>query len=512
MSENMYEYEKFFSLKRLDTIFDNYINKKPDARCYWWNDEWKTRAEFKILADEFTEVLKKSGFKSGQRLVALMPNCPATLAVILAVWRLGGVFCPLNEKSGKLSLLKTLDLLKPFAIIVSSSVKKELLDSLRENDWPFATCPADKTPEIFTGKIQDAESENLAVIFSTSGTTGDPKAVPLSHENLIDNCVACLEWIDDLRPGDIFLNVLPNFHAFGFTVSMILPILTDASEVLVPGFMPPQNTLKAIINSQANILLLVPTMVNFLTGLIARSGQKLNNIKLLIAGGDKYNPKLDERVKTSFGVGVLEGYGITECSPVLSVNRNYNIRRLGTVGQALPRFELQLRDEAGNILDKNSDEGVLWAKGPSVTQGYYKMPEVNHERFKDGWFNTGDYVKIDSEGYIKILDRVTDIIIVGGFNVYPQEVEAILAENPAVQTAVVIGAPNNISGEVPKAFIIKNNDTDITETELIRFCKERLSHYKVPRAVEFVETLPVSSTGKILRRVLRERERGKNVH
>ncbi|MBQ9895929.1 MAG: AMP-binding protein [Synergistaceae bacterium] len=505
-------YEKFFSYDRLDVILDEYLNSKPDANCYYFNSNWHARKDLKILADDFTSLLKAAGFKKGQRLVALMPNSPMTLAIIIAAWRLGGVFCPLNEKSGKLSLLRTLNLLKPFAVIISQSVKQELADALRENDWPVIICPDEAMPDAkdFQGKLQEDESEELAVIFSTSGTTGDPKAVPLTHKNIIDNCLACLENIYQLEPEDRFLNVLPNFHAFGFTVSIILPLLCGASLVIVPGFMPPSNTLKAIIETKANLLLLVPTMAIFLTGLLERNNQKLDHVKLLILGGDKYNYKLDERIKNSFGVGVLEGYGITECSPVLSVNHDEQTKKLGTVGPALTRFEIQLRDEAGNVLEKTfNNEGVLWTRGPSVTSGYYHAPEINHERFKDGWFNTGDYVKIDSDGYIKILDRVTDIIIVGGFNVYPQEVEAILSEHPAVQTSVVIGTPNSMSGEVPKAFIIKNKDAEVSETDLIKFCKERLSHYKVPRAVEFVESLPLSSTGKILRRVLREQEREK---
>ena len=153
-----------------------------------------------------------------------------------------------------------------------------------------------------------------------------------------------------------------------------------------------------------------------------------------------------------------------------------------------------------------ADEGVLWVRGPSVTEGYYHAPELNRERFDHGWFNTGDYVLIE-DGYITILDRVTDILIVGGFNVYPQEVEAMLSQHPAVQTAIVVGMPNDISGEVPKAFVIKDKDAQVSASELIRFCKARLAHYKVPREVEFVEELPLSSTGKVLRRVLRQQER-----
>ena len=509
--------------ERLNEIIDGNLRADLDARCYWWrsgqsqDDNWHTRGDLLTLSVIYEKSLKTAGFSEGQRLVALMPNSPATLALMLATWRLGGAFCPLNEKTGTASLLKTLDLLKPFAVIVSDSVKKELADAVSEAGWPCIVCSADDgqgpfpsegLPE-FKGKTAKPDSNELAVIFSTSGTTGDPKAVPLTHGNLIDNCLACFEHVLELREKDnVFLNVLPNFHAFGFTISGVLPLYMGTPQVIVPSFMPPQNTLSAILDGGANVLLMVPTMVNFMTSMLERAGKTLNSVKILIAGGDRYNPKIDNRVTSAFGVPLLEGYGITECSPVLAVNKNVAVRKLGTVGTPLPRFELQLRDEAGNVL-KDAEEGVLWTRGPSVTTGYYHAPEVTAERFdKDGWFNTGDFVKLE-DGYIKILDRVTDIIIVGGFNVYPQEVEAALCEHPAVQTAVVVGTPSGITGEVPKAFIIKDKDIQVTGRELIAFCKERLSHYKVPRDVEFVDTLPISSTGKILRRVLRQKEREK---
>ena len=288
----------------------------------------------------------------------------------------------------------------------------------------------------------------------------------------------------------------------------MLPFVLGATQVVVTGFMPPSNVIKAVVATHPTVLLLVPTMLGFVASYLEKQGVKLSGIKLLIAGGDRYNPKIDDRVTAAFGVPVIEGYGITECSPVLAVNPKPSVRKLGTVGPKLPRFELQLRSESGE-LQSIPGEGVLWCKGPSVTTGYYHAPEINKERFIDGWFNTGDYVQIDSDGYIKILDRVTDIIIVGGFNVYPQEVEAILAEHPAVNMAVVVGMPNDISGEVPKAYIIKQQGAEVTESELVKFCKERLSHYKVPRSVEFVDSLPISATGKILRRVLRQKEREK---
>ena len=515
----------------LNKIIDEYLASKPDANCCWFAHKWITRKEFQNLADRLTDSLRDSGFAPGQRLSVLMPNSPVMLALMLAAWRLGGVFCPLNEKTGEISLLKTLGLLKPFGVVISDNVSANLESALVSAEWPCTRLsPAEFSgEEKFSGRLQEADDDDktYAVIFSTSGTTGDPKAVPLTHDNLLSNINACLEHVPDLQPDDSLLNVLPNFHAFGFTICCVLPFVLDATQVLLPSFMPPSNTIKTIEETKPTVLLLVPTMVGFAASMLERLNKKLTGIKLLIAGGDRYNPKIDARVTEVFGTELIEGYGITECSPVLAVNPTPASRKLGTVGPALPGFELQLRNEAGEILHNvpypaspklgeeakegsAPKEGVLWTRGPSVTPGYYHAPEVNKERFIDGWFNTGDYVQIDEDGYIKILDRVTDIIIVGGFNVYPQEVEAILAEHDGVSLAVVVGMPNNISGEVPKAYVIRSQGSNVTEGELVKFCKERLSHYKVPRSIEFVESLPISATGKILRRVLRQKEREKN--
>ena len=496
----------------LNDYIDKYLLSAPEKNCCWFNHVWLKRKDFLELADKITDSLKSSGFNHGQKLAVLMPNSPVMLALMLSVWRLGGVFCPLNEKTGEISLLKTLDLLKPFAVVLSDNVKEDLEASLTKSGWHCTRLNTEKFSgqETFSGILQPADDydKTLAVIFSTSGTTGDPKAVPLTHENLLSNINACLEHVPDLRPDDSLLNVLPNFHAFGFTICCVLPFILDATQVLLVSFMPPSNTIKAIEEAKPTVLLLVPTMLGFAASMLERTGKKLTGIKLLIAGGDRYNTKMDERITKAFGVPVIEGYGITECSPVLAVNPTPSKRKLGTVGPALPGFELKLKSESGEDL-QIPGEGVLWTKGPSVTAGYYHADEINHERFIDGWFNTGDYVRIDSDGYITILDRVTDIIIVGGFNVYPQEVESILAEHPGVSLSVVVGMPNDISGEVPKAYVIPTKGEDVSENELVRFCKERLSHYKVPRSIEFVDSLPVSATGKILRRVLRQKEREK---
>ena len=489
----------------LNHIIDEYLAAHGENRCCWFAGHWLTRSNLLALADDATSSLKNCGFTPGQRIASLLPNSPVMLALMTATWRLGGIFCPLNDKAGAASLTKTLSLLQPFTVIVPDNLNSEL-EGVIMQDWPCVKTSLTGLTDEVTGRPQTADDPETAVIFSTSGTTGDPKAVPLTHANLLADIDACLAHVKDLQPGDSLLNVLPNFHAFGFTVCCVLPFRLDATQVLMTSFMPPSKVIAVIEETKPTVLLLVPTMVGFAASMLERMDKKLTGIKLLIAGGDRYNPKIDPRVTERFGTELIEGYGITECSPVLAVNPKPSVRKLGTVGPALPGFELELRTEAGEVT-AIPGEGVLWVRGPAVSKGYYHAPEVSAERFIDGWFNTGDYVQIDEDGYIKILDRVTDIIIVGGFNVYPQEVEAILSEHDGVSLAVVVGMPNAISGEVPKAYVIRSAGSDVTEGELVKYCKDRLSHYKVPRSIEFVESLPISATGKILRRVLRQKER-----
>ena len=486
---------------RLETVIGERFETSAADPCFWWQGAWYDHAFLKNLADTAEATLRASGFSEGQRLVALMPNTPMFLALAIAIWRLGGSLCPLNVKSGIPSLIATLSLLEPFAVVLSEETRKDIETALNEKNWVSVTCPPMGPLPAFSGRSTTPEGRELAVIFSTSGTTGTPKAVPITHENMLSNCQDCVKILEDLRPGDVFLNVLPNFHSFGLTTGTMLPLVAKCGQAIVPGFLPPSQTLKAIIEAPVDIAIVVPAMLSFLLGILEREGRKLQGIKMLVAGGDKYNSLMDPKVEELMGVGVMEGYGITECTPVVAVNGSYRSRKLGTVGRFLDSYAWQLRNEDGTIADGN--EGVLWVKGPSVTSGYFRVTETGKERFDDGWFNTGDYVRVEG-GYVQILDRVTDIIIVGGFNVYPQEVEAVLHTHPAVQTAVVVGVPNINSGEYPMAYIQKKPDAEVSEPELVRYCKDQLAHYKVPRKVEFVESMPLSATGKVLRRVLRQ--------
>ena len=260
-------------------------------------------------------------------------------------------------------------------------------------------------------------------------------------------------------------------------------------------------------------MFVVPAIMSFLLMSVEKGKlppEVLSRIRIICTGGDKLNPNLHKMALKFLGRDIMEGYGLTETSPVICVNHDCETQITGSIGPVLPEYEYKIRTRDGK--DTADKEGVLWVKGPSVTPGYLHAPEITAERFDaEGWFNTGDYVKAEThngEEYIYILDRVTDIIIVGGFNVYPQEVEKVLAEHPAVHAAVVVGVPHEVNGEIPKAYVQLNDGASATDRDIIRFAKEHLAHFKVPRSVEFVDEFPLSGTGKILRRVLRERARG----
>ena len=481
------------------------LQADPESLCYWWDGKWYTRGDMLSLVNNCENVLRQSGFSRGQRLVAMLRNSPLIPALSLAVWKLGGIFCPLNEKAGLESLTGTLDLIKPFAVIAEHDIP-ELAKT-----WPFITCTLDSVIlPAFTGKTQTPEPDELAIIFATSGTTGLPKAVPLTHENLSSNCDAVHKMIPSMSGKDTFLTVLPNFHSFGYTVTIILPLTIGAKIAIAPSFLPPAVTIRAITEAKIDVMFIVPAIASFLLMSVEKGKvppEVLSRIRVICTGGDKLNPNLHGMSLRLLGRDIMEGYGLTETSPVICVNHDCETQQTGSIGPVIPGYEYKLKTREGN--DTDDKEGVLWVKGPSVTPGYLHAPEITAERFDaDGFFNTGDYVRLEThngEEFVYILDRVTDIIIVGGFNVYPQEVEKVLAEHPAIHQAVVVGMPHDVNGQIPKAYVILEEGAKVGSRDIIRFAKEKLAHFKVPRSVEFVTEFPLSGTGKILRRVLRDR-------
>lgn len=495
--------EKFVK-NRLEDVIASEWGQRSDAPCLWWQGQWWSYGRLEKIADMCEERLRASGFGRGQRLAALLPNSPMMHAMSIACWRLGGAIAPLNARTGAVNLQNTIRMLDASAVVLTEEGCAKAQAAGFSADVPLVAASLDSSIGEWTGRQGKAEDDRTAVIFSTSGTSGLPKAVCCLHSNMIANMRPIEKHVPGLLDDDaVFLNVLPNFHTFGFNVAGMLPLCAGVRQSVIPSFVPVDNTINAIKASGTNRIIGVPTVMAFLLGAIAKRGEPLTGITHVISGGDRLNTKMDAQSKEYLGHGILEGYGLTECSPVVAVNGSESDRKLGTVGRPYEGYQLEVRNREGAKLGLH-EEGVLFVKGPSVVPGYFRDEANTAERFSNGWFNTGDVVQIDGDGYIKIIDRATDIIIVSGFNVYPQEVEAVLCSHPAVHSAVAVGEKNSVAGELVKAFIILNEGKDVTPKELMKYCRERLSHYKVPRKIGFVTEYPMSPAGKILRRELRK--------
>jgi long-chain acyl-CoA synthetase len=488
--------------ERLEEKIYQIFSEGPEMDALWWKGTWWKRKDIRNAVEKCVEQLEKSGFRKGYRIATMMPNCPLISILSLAVWKLGGTMVPLNAKMGPEILLNTLSLVEPAAIVLFPGMEKAaaLLES--KGMVPVISPLEGPLPSFTCGKCSP-EDPSLAVIFATSGTSGMPKAVRLTHSNILDNTIKTYETFQEFTPEDNVINVLPNFHVFGYDLCTILPLVNGLKQTVVPSFMPIPACLQAMIEAKVTVIAAVPTMYSLFLTVIAKGHPVPDTLRFMVSGGDKLDLRIAHKAEEMFGAQLLEGYGLTECSPIVSANWGFNEKTFGTVGYLLPECEAQLRDIEGNVLPQDQ-EGILWVKGPSVTEGYFRSPEITAQRIVDGWFNTGDIATFDEQGRMKILDRAGDLIIVGGFNVYPQEVEMIIKGHPHVQDAGVVGVRHHMSGEYVKAFVVLREGAETENPrDIINFCKGKLSHYKIPRKIEFVEELPYSDMGKLLRRKLR---------
>lgn len=489
--------------ERLEIRYERLWKGREVKDCLWWDGRWWSWGELDGYVRDCEKKLKDAGFERGQRIAVILPNSPAVIALSVACWKLGGAIAPINSKSGRDNLIDTLRVLDPAVVFFS---EESGIGSLSP-EFPklgFCEISADGPLPPFRCVKGGAESEDHAVIFSTSGTSGKPKAVPCTHSNIIANVDAVKRHVPGFLDADsVILNVLPNFHSFGFNMAGMVALISGLGQVILPSFVPVDSTIEAIKSSGANCIIGVPMIMLFLLGALAKRNERLKGIKFVMSGGDRLNVSLIQNSIEYLGVGITEGYGLTECSPVVAVGHAFDANKAGSVGHILDNYEFRITDAAGDPIGAKK-EGVLWVKGPCVVEGYFRDEANTSERFKEGWFNTGDIVRIDEDGFLTIVDRATDMIIVGGFNVYPQEVENALCLHPAVRSAAVVGEKNRMTGETVKAFVILKEGRTVSQRELVEFCRKNLSHYKVPHKISFLDELPVSPAGKVLRRELRK--------
>ena len=350
--------------------------------------------------------------------------------------------------------------------------------------------------------IVDRAEDDVAVLIFTSGTAGAPKAAMLTHGNLLANLRQCQEHPGRAQaPEDVAFGVLPFFHIFGLNVVLGLSLMAGAATLAIERF-DPQSALEAIRNNGVTIISGAPTMWSAWAALPGAPADVFAGVRLATSGAARLDADVRAALRTRFGLDVTEGYGLTEASPVVSSGHGLDAPD-GSIGIPLPGLSVRIVDPDGQD-SLVGDAGEIWVQGPNVFPGYWEDPVATSAALtEDGWLRTGDVAVVDDDGFLFLVDRAKDLIIVSGFNVYPAEVEEVIASHPAVADAAVVGVPHPHSGEAVKAYVVLEAGQHLDEDDVVAHCEAHLARYKCPQKVMFVDELPHSATGKVLRKLLR---------
>lgn len=464
-----------------------------------------TFSEFDREADRVAAALQDWGLASGDRVAIVMPNHRHFAFSYFGILRAGGVVVPTNvmltapemerifADAGTRFVLAA----PPFAAIAEEAAGAASAERFLSTDEWSSLGDLGRKPDRV-----DRTKDDLAVLAYTSGTTGEPRGAMLSGGNLLANLRQQMAIPDDrVEEEDILFLALPMFHIFGLNVPLGLLVMNGASAVLLERF-EPIATLKLIQDRSVTVLFGAPTMFAAWVDTPGAEQYDLSSVRLAVSGAAPLAPKVLSDFEEMFGVRIYEGYGMTETAPTLTTNRMAERPRPGSIGKPLPEVEIRLVDEEGNDVEVG-DPGEILVKGPNVFAGYWKRPEESERCFTEGWFRTGDVAVRDEEGYLYLVDRKKDLIIVSGFNVFPSEVENALLKNPKVADAGVVGEPHPYTGEAVKAFVVLKEGESADEAELLKDVGLRLARFKCPSHIEIVESLPRLLTGKVLRRALR---------
>lgn len=533
----------------LTSLLSEAAEKYPDRTAITFFDKKTTYKALLAQSYRFADALKRLGLRKRDRVALLLPNMPQYIVGYYGILFAGGIVVQLNPLHVERELLRhlsdsgaetivCLDLLLPRVrgirekaglkrIIVASVrdalpvVKKALYpiaqkrkgqplpkyDAKAEQLFEFPRLLRGASPTPFTPSVDPRE--DVAVLQYTGGTTGAPKGVMLTHANLTANVRQCDSWLYKAEQGqETVLAAVPLFHVYGMTVCMNFGLSIGANIVLVPKF-DIELLLKTIHRCKPTIFPGAPTMYIAINHHpLSAIKYDVSSIRCCISGSAPLPLEVQQQFERLTGGRLVEGYGLSECSPVTHANPIWGERKTGSIGLPWP-------DTDCRVVDPNNGEevvcgtiGELLVRGPQVMKGYWNKPEETAAAMADGWLHTGDMAYTDEEGYFYIVDRKKDMIIAGGYNIFPREVEEVLFEHPDVQEAAVIGVPDEYRGETVKAFIVRKAGSIATESELDAHCRSRLAPYKVPRIYEFREELPKTMVGKVLRRELREESSG----
>jgi long-chain acyl-CoA synthetase len=447
-------------------------------------------------------LLAERGVHSGDRVGIMLPNIPEFAAIYYGVLRAGAVVVPMNPllKAREVSYhLSDSGAVLIFTTAMSADeVHQGAAAAHAESvvvDAAFAELLSTAT---YVDGVTERAGSDTAVILYTSGTTGTPKGAELTHDNLRRNAEIVVEKLLQLTADDVIFGGLPLFHSFGQTCTLNAAISAGAGLTLLPRFDPAQ-ALTIIAGHRATIFAAVPTMYGALLSVPDRDSCDVSALRVCLSGGAALPVEVLRAFDDAFGCQVLEGYGLSETSPVSSFNHPDRVRKPGSIGTPVAGVQMRVLDTAGNEVG-TGEVGEIAIRGHNIMKGYWQRPEATAAAISDGWFHTGDLGRVDDDGYFFIVDRQKDMIIRGGYNVYPREIEEVLYEHPDVAEAAVIGLPDALLGEEVGAAVALKAGATVTVEQLRAHVKNQVAAYKYPRHVWFVEALPKGPTGKILKR------------
>ena len=516
----------------LASLLEDSAEKYADREAVVLGDRRLTYAQVNAAANQVANLLTSRGIEPGDKVALSCPNLPYFPIVYYGILKAGGTVVPLNV------LLKAREV--AYHLADSEAKAYFCFEGTPElpigqagfegfNETPgcehfflITVDPAAESPIDGAETLGSAvggqpasydtvatDEDDTAVILYTSGTTGQPKGAELMHRNMHSNASSGEALFGaDADDPDTYLCVLPLFHSFGQTVIMNGAFTYGGTVVMLPRF-EAEPALKTMAAEGVTFFAGVPTMYWGLLGALDDSGVDVKelaaNLRIAAAGGSALPVEVHKNFEQRFGVTILEGYGLSETSPVASFSPLGEDVRVGSIGVPIPGVEMKLINPEPGQWDEvpDGEVGEIAIKGPNIMKGYYNRPDATADAIQDGWFRSGDLGTRDADGWYSIVDRSKDMIIRGGYNVYPREIEEVLMTHPAVSLAAVIGIPSEEHGEEIKAVVIKNKDhDDVSESDLVAWAKEEMAGYKYPRVVEFVDELPMTATGKILKREL----------
>jgi long-chain acyl-CoA synthetase len=490
--------------------------ERPNKTAIIFRDQTTSFGELNGRANQVANALISLGIQPGDRVALFIHNLPIFIEAYYGILKAGATVVPLNVlyKAGELEYIFQDSGAR--AILTFGPFVKEVLTA-RANA-PELRHVIVAAPEEVPGTLSwrttvggapshepgvQVSDNDIAVISYTSGTTGRPKGAMLAHRNLIANCDQCnLIQAIKVNPDDVVWISLPLFHIYGMNVGMNLAYMNGAAVALVERF-EPASSLDIIQKHRCTVLYGAPPMFVAWASMPNIRDYDLSSVRYVASGAAALPVKVLETFQAASGVPISEGYGLTEASPVVTTNAAGPVVKPGTVGPAIPGMEVKIVDEAGNELPRGQ-MGELICRGPNVMLGYWNKPQATAETIRDGWLHTGDLATEDEDGYFSIVDRLKDMIVVSGFNVYPREVEEILFRHPAVAEASVVQYPDPYQGESVMAFVVLKPGQAATEQEIIDYCRSQIAVFKCPRKIVFRDSLPKNNTGKVLRRELRD--------